>query len=32
MNRQLSDIDEMRVLLCEKYGIYDYQLLEGIEG
>jgi hypothetical protein len=29
---QLMEIDEMRHLLCEKYGICDYQPLTGIKG
>lgn len=29
---QVNDIDEMRQLLCEQYGICDYQPLEGMEG
>jgi uncharacterized protein (DUF305 family) len=32
INSQLNDIDEMRHLLCDTYGICDYQPLEGIEG
>lgn len=29
---QVSDIDEMRHLLAQQYGIVDYQPLEGLEG
>jgi uncharacterized protein (DUF305 family) len=29
---QLMEIDEMRHLLCEQYGICDYQTLTGIKG
>jgi hypothetical protein len=32
IENQVNDIDEMRHLLCEKYGICDYQPLEGMEG
>jgi uncharacterized protein (DUF305 family) len=32
VENQIADIDEMRHLLCEKYGICDYQPLEGMEG
>jgi uncharacterized protein (DUF305 family) len=32
IENQISDIDEMRHLLCEQYGICDYQPLEGMEG
>jgi uncharacterized protein (DUF305 family) len=32
LNSQLNDIDEMRHLLCDVYGICDYQPLEGMEG
>jgi uncharacterized protein (DUF305 family) len=32
VDNQISDIDEMRHLLCEQYGICDYQPLEGMEG
>ena len=32
VENQVNDIDEMRHLLCEHYGICDYQPLEGVEG
>jgi uncharacterized protein (DUF305 family) len=32
LGNQVNDIDEMRHLLCEPYGICDYQPLEGVEG
>jgi uncharacterized protein (DUF305 family) len=32
IENQVNDIDEMRHLLCERYGICDYQPLEGMEG
>jgi hypothetical protein len=32
VDNQINDLDEMRHLLCEKYGICDYQSLEGMEG
>jgi uncharacterized protein (DUF305 family) len=32
VENQIADIDEMRHLLCEPYGICDYQPLEGMEG
>jgi uncharacterized protein (DUF305 family) len=32
IENQVNDIDEMRHLLCEHYGICDYQPLEGMEG
>jgi uncharacterized protein (DUF305 family) len=32
LENQVNDIDEMRHLLCERYGICDYQPLEGMEG
>jgi uncharacterized protein (DUF305 family) len=32
LENQVNDIDEMRHLLCEPYGICDYQPLEGMEG
>lgn len=32
VHSQVSDIDEMRRLLAQQYGIVDYQPLEGLEG
>jgi uncharacterized protein (DUF305 family) len=32
IENQVNDIDEMRHLLCEHYGICDYQPLKGMEG
>jgi uncharacterized protein (DUF305 family) len=32
IENQVNDIDDMRHLLCEQYGICDYQPLEGMEG
>jgi uncharacterized protein (DUF305 family) len=32
IDMQLMEIDEMRLLLCEQYGICDYQPLTGIKG
>jgi uncharacterized protein (DUF305 family) len=32
LENQVNDINEMRHLLCEPYGICDYQPLEGVEG
>ena len=32
IENQVNDIDEMRHLLCERYGICDDQPLKGMEG